>query len=91
MWYEKYKKLNPGLFIFENSGKDSGESPPYADITDNDMNMVSIKGMYGMEDEWKVIGYTESTPFPAKGYDAIGIMFENKQDFTKRWWHYPKY
>jgi len=90
MWYEHYKKLNAGLFTFENCGKNSGEIPPYTDITDDDLYIVSIEGKYGMDKEWKVIGYSESIPFPAQSYEAIGIMFENQNDFTKRWWHYPK-
>lgn len=90
MWYEKYENLNAGLFTFENSGKNSGEAPPYADITNDDLYMIEIKGEYGMDKEWKIIGYSESPPFPANGYEAIGIMFENQNDFIKRWWHYSK-
>lgn len=88
MWYEQYKKLNSALFTHDNSAR--GEVPPFVDIRDDDLNTIGMKGMYGMDQIWGVVGYTESVPFPARGYEAIGIMFEDLATFEKKWWHYPK-
>jgi hypothetical protein len=75
------------MFTFENSGNQSGAAPPYRDITDEDLAMVEIKGEYGAAEQYTVVGYTESPPFHARGYESIAIMFEDTQTFEQTWWH----
>ena len=90
MWYKKYKKLNSSLFVYENSGKRKRLPPPYTVINDNDFNIIDIQGKYGIDEEWKIIGYSESFT-PKADYPAVAIMFENTYDFEKVWFHYNKY
>lgn len=90
MWYKKYEKLSSSWFNFENSGKRSGFAPPWRVIYKKDLDVKCIKGEHGMNQLYKVLGYTEQPPFPAEGYEAIAIMFESQDDFEKTWWHFPK-
>ena len=88
MWYGIHEKLSSALFTHENSAR--GEAPPYQEICDGDFDTVRIQGFYGMAEIWKIVGYTESPPFPARGYEAVVIMFEDRKTFEKKWWHYSK-
>jgi len=87
-WYNKYKKLNRILFTWENSGRRDGTGPPFYCVRDKDFNTVDIKGICGIDQVYKVVGYTETPPFSPCGYPSIGIMFEDLQTFEKVWWHY---
>jgi hypothetical protein len=87
MWYKKYPKLNSALFTFENSGKRSNDPPPYS-LIERGGELIDIKDKYSVSG-YKILGYTESPPFPAEGYLAIAVMFENG-NFEKTWWHYPR-
>jgi len=87
-WYEKYAKLNPALFTWENSGQRLGDAPPYHAKMDGDLNTIDIEGKYGIDQVYKLLGYTENPQFNAKGYPAVAIMFERCDTFEKIWWHY---
>jgi hypothetical protein len=84
MWFEKYEKLSSSLFIAENSGRKIANIAPYH----QDFNTGEIKGLYGLERTWKVLGYSLELPFYPQTYQAVGIMFENQHDYEKIWWHY---
>ena len=91
LWYKKYTKLPSYEFTYVNSGKNRCEVPPYNVKYNKDLdNVESIHGEWGMDQMWKIIGYSEQLPFQTS-YDAIGIMFENQITFEKIWWHYPIY
>jgi len=87
-WYAKYKKLNSTLFTWENSGQRLGDAPPYHEKHDEELNTLDIEGKYGIDQIYKVLGYTENPPFDAKGYPSVAIMFERCDTFEKIWWHY---
>jgi len=89
-WYEKYKKLNPSLFTWENSGQRLGDAPPYRSRRNDDYYIIDIYGEYGMDQIYKIVGYSENPPFHAKGYPSVAIMFERTDTFEKIWWHYEK-
>ena len=84
MWFEQYPKLNSILFTAENSGRKIGGVLPYH----QDFNTGEIKGLYGLDKTWKVLGYSLELPFYPETYPAIGIMFENQYNYEKIWWHY---
>jgi len=88
-WYEKYKKLNSQFFQRENSGNSHALSPPFRYLQDSDWNILDIKGIYGMETVYEIVGYTEN-PIYYANYPCVAIMFERKDDFERIWWHYPK-
>lgn len=89
-WYEQFDEISSALFSWENSGQRLGNAPPYIDIMDDDSFMVGIKPYVGMDQLFRVVGYTEDPPFPPRGYVGIGIMFEDTTSFEKTWWHYSK-
>jgi len=86
-WYEKYKKLNSVLFTYDNSGKKLNLPPPYKSRRNKDYDTVDIEGKYGMDQLYKIIGWTMEPPFKA-AYPCVAIMFENLYNFEKIWWHY---
>jgi len=88
-WYEKYEKLTSALFTLENSGRKIGEAPPYHAKRNADYDIEDIEGLYGMNQVFKIVGYTLDPPFPVR-YPAVAIMFEDQQTFEKIWWHYLK-
>ena len=90
VWYKIYPKLSSFIFIYENSGKCSSEAPPYNVIyrKGGDLDIEGIKGEWGMDQHWKVLGYTEQPPF-GTSYESVAVMFEDQVTFEKRWWHYP--
>ena len=87
-WYEKYQKINSSLFTWENSGQRLGDAPPYHCKRDENLYTQDIEGKYGMDKIYRIVGYTENPPFPAKEYQSVAIMFERLDTFEKIWWHY---
>lgn len=86
-WYEKYEKLNPILFTYDNSGKKLALGPPYRSRRNDNFDTIDIEGCYGMDQIFKILGYTEEPPYKAQ-YPCVAIMFEDLHNFEKIWWHY---
>ena len=86
-WYEKYEKLNSSLFSWENSGQRAEAAPPYHAKMNEHFDTIDIEGKYGMDQVYKLLGYTENPPFPTK-YPSVAIMFEDLHTHEKIWWHY---
>lgn len=86
-WYEQYPRLNSAKFTAKNSGARAQLPPPY-DVIYKDGCIVGVEGRWGMEQQWQMVGFTDSPPFPAS-YPAVAILFESTTDFEQIWWHYP--
>ncbi len=89
-WYKKYTELPSTLFTYENSGQRWGDALPYRSRRDDNFDVIDIVGDYGMNQLYKILGYTESPPFPAP-YPYVAIMFEESDTFKKIWWHYENF
>jgi len=89
MWYKKYKELNSMLFTYDNSGKKFNLPPPYKNRRNKDFDTIDIEGLYGMDQLYRIIGYTETPPFTTS-YPCVAIMFEDLHTFKQIWWHYER-
>lgn len=83
MKWNDLPQLPSHRFRYENSGRKSGEAPPYSIEENGDLT--------AWFSPYTPIGWIRNPPFKTD-YPAIGIMFED-QDFNQIWWHFldPEY
>lgn len=86
-WYEKYQNLSSARFTYGNSGNSKNLPSPYSEKLVDD-EIVDIKGIWGSEKHYKIVGYTENPPFQPDGYHAVAIMFEDQTTFEFIWFHF---
>lgn len=85
-WYQKYARIPAEEFVWENSGDRLDTPPPWKEVSDYIRGVVGIHGEWGLENIWTPVGYT--TDIQQKRYPCVAIMFENRQNFEKVWWHF---
>lgn len=90
-WYENLPKISSAKFNHENSGASNNMYPPYAMIYggEDNLEIQGIKGLHGMGQVYKIVGYTDQPPVQAH-YPCIAVMFEAQDNFENIWWHFPK-
>lgn len=85
-WYKQYPQIPVEEFTWENSGARLDVPPPWKEVHDYMRGVIGIQGEWGLDKIWTPVGYT--TDIPQKRYQCVAIMFENRQDWSKAWWHF---
>lgn len=86
-WYEKYKKLNSCLFIYENSAKGLRSPAPFKHKSIEDDDLVRVKH-YPNSLDWEIMGYTLNPSFNPTYSNFVAIMFHNIKTGEKLWAHF---
>ena len=84
-WFEKYPELPNYQFSWDICGIHTGDTWPFGQHTSGENHLE----IYPIDKDWEPIGYCLETAIRPRP-SMVAIMFENKKDFRKVWFHYVR-